>query len=357
MAEARDVLLVGSLPFENEEIAMQHALEVVGGNLLALPDGEIGEKSEKYPLGNRAAWVQAIIDLCEQDSDNWDVVTAGERGSNGFPTGYETGPKVKPKRSASEMHKYLNFRWLEYFQQSYPIFKKLREEHGQPDLKFQVGLPTGLGMTFGMMNPITALRYAGAFNKRMAYEANEIIKIATPGDVVFQLEVPGEVAMAYKLPKFMVNLALRSIIDLVNQINPNAPIGIHLCFGDLNNEALVRADTLDKLVHFTNALIEKWPKTHRLDYIHFPLAEAADPPPLDSSYYSPLKDVNMPDGVKFIAGFVHDKRTEAEHRQILKAIEDLRGHSVDIACSCGLGRRPQEVAEALIEISQKLAIS
>jgi len=54
----RKVLLVGSLPFENEEQAMQYALKLLGTNLSSLPDGEIGEKSEAYPLGTRAGWIQ-----------------------------------------------------------------------------------------------------------------------------------------------------------------------------------------------------------------------------------------------------------------------------------------------------------
>lgn len=350
----RGVLLVGSMPFANEEEAMKRALDTMGQNLLALPDGEIGEKSEQYPLGNRAAWVQAIIDLCEQDNQNWEVIDPGERGESGFPTDYDKSPRLKPKQSPSQMHQFLDFRWLSYFKRSYPIFKRLRQELEMPDLKFQVGLPTGMGITFGMMSPINALRYASAFNKRMAYEANEMVKIADPGDIIFQLEVPGELAMAYRMPKFLVDLPLRTVLGLVSQIEPQVPFGIHLCFGDLNNEALTKADSLDKMVHFSNRLIEKWPKTHELRYIHYPLAEGVEPPPLQSDYYRPLKNIVLPPEVRFVAGFVHDKRSEAEHQQILQIIETLRGHSVDVACSCGLGRRTPQAAENLMGISQRL---
>jgi len=350
----RQALLVGSMPFEDEEDAMTRALDALGTELWALPDGEIGKKSEKYPLGNRAAWVQTIIDVCEQDNENWEIVDRGVRGESGFPTGYDTGPRVKPKRSPSEMPKHLNFHWLEYFQSSYPIFKRLREERNLPDLKFQVGLPTGMGSTFGMMSPINALRYASAFNKRMAYEANEMLKIADPGDIIFQLEVPGEMAMAYRMPNFLTGISLRTVFGLVKLIEPKAPFGIHFCFGDLNNEALTRSDTLDKMVHFSNKLVEKWPHTHELRYLHYPLAEAADPPSMEASYYQSLKNIKLPPDVRFVAGFVHEKRSEDEHQQILEMIEGIRGHTVDVACSCGLGRRPAEVAQALIDMSHKL---
>ena len=102
------------------------------------------------------------------------------------------------------------------------------------DLKFQVGLPTGMGGTFGLMGPINGLRYASAFNTRMAYEANEMLKIADPGDIIFQLEVPGELAMAYRMPKFLMNLSLRTVLGLVQQIEPKAPFGVHFSFGSMS---------------------------------------------------------------------------------------------------------------------------
>ena len=94
------------------------------------------------------------------------------------------------------MHKHLDFHWLEYFQKSYPIFKRRRGERGMTDLRFQVGLPTGMGSTFGLMGLLNGLRYASAFYKRMAYEASEMLKIANSGDIIFRLEVPGEMTMA-----------------------------------------------------------------------------------------------------------------------------------------------------------------
>ena len=64
------------------------------------------------------------------------------------------------------------------------------------DLKFQVGPPTGMGGAFGLMRLLIGLRYAPVFYKRMAYEANEMLKIANSGDIIFRLEVPSEMAMA-----------------------------------------------------------------------------------------------------------------------------------------------------------------
>lgn len=355
VSREREVLLVGSMPFHDEATAMAKAMELAGSHLRSLPDGEIGERTEACPSGDRSAWVQTIMDRCERDTENWTIKKPGKRNAAGFAADYESGPRLRPKHRPSEMVGHLDFGWDAAARSSYPHFQKVRDESGREELKFQVGLPTGVGAAFGILSPPSALRYSGAFNQRLAQEANEILNFTDPGDVVFQVEVPGELALAYKLPRQLVSVATKKVIDLVERIDVGAPIGIHMCFGDLNNSALISAPSLDKAVNFTNDLIRRWPKKHPLAYIHFPLAEAADPPPVDRSFYEPLADIDLPAGTRFIAGFVHDKRSDTELRQIREHIEQIRGGLVDIACSCGLGRQDEETAERLIASCAALA--
>ena len=337
------------MPFADETTAMRIALESIGPYLKSLPDGEIGERTEACPGGTRSAWVQTIMDRCEADSANWTVVRPARRNSGGYAADYESGPRLKPKHSPRDVVGYLDFGWAEAARGSYPEFVRLREEFGLDDLKFQVGLPTGLGSTFAMMSPPNALRYAGAFSRRMAIEANEVVGFVEPGDLVFQIEVPGELALAHRLPERLVGVAVRPVVSMVRQIDASVPVGIHLCFGDLNNEALIKPSSIDKAVAFANALVAAWPSSHHLDYVHFPLAEAADPPPLDRVYYEPLAGLRIPADTRFVAGFVHPKRSDDELRTILGHIESIRGEPVAVASSCGLGRVDEAAARQAIE--------
>ena len=272
----------------------------------------------------------------------------------GFPTDYTSEPRLVPRVPPSRIHEHLDFGWLEAFRSSYPIFKRLREERGQPALKFQVGLPTGIGITFSIMSPLNALRYAPGFDRRMALEANAILDEADDGDVVFQLEVPGNLAMAYQLPAFLHRFPASGVIRLLRQVRPEAPFGVHLCFGDLNNEALIKAGSIHKAVQFTNALVARWPSTHELAYVHFPLAEAAAAPPLEAAHYAPLAQLRLPQGVRFAAGFVHPGLSDDDHATLLGIVEQHRGRPVDVACSCGLGRTPRETAERMLRVSASL---
>jgi hypothetical protein len=355
MTNRRRVLLVGSMPFQDEKAAMAKAIELAGPQLMTLPDGEIGERTEQCPNGDRSAWVQTIMDRCERDTENWTITKPGVRNAGGYAADYDSAPRLKPNHPPKEMVEHLEFGWNDAARSSYPLFKQVRNDADLPELRFQVGLPTGVGAAFGILGPLNAMRYGSAFNERLALEANDILQFTDPGDVTFQVEVPGELALAYKLPKPLVGIATKKVIDLVDRINVGAPIGLHLCFGDLNNDALISSPSLDKAVNFTNDLIKRWPSKHPLAYVHFPLAEASAPPPTDRSFYEPLAEINLPAGTRLVAGFVHDKCSDAELRQIRDHIEAVRGEPVDIACSCGLGRRDRVVATSLIEACAALA--
>ncbi len=347
--------LVGSMPFENETEAMGRALDTLGCHLHSLPDGEIGVKSSQYPKGCRSAWTQIIMDGMEADTDNWKVKKRAIRNEIGVPVHYTKASKLSPKRSPKDVEKYLNFKWLDYFKESYPIYRKLKKEKKLEYLKFQVGLPTGLGITFVVLGPINGLRYAQAFNQRMAYEANEIAKIADPNDLIFQIEVPIEVIMFHMLPPVISNIAFGSITGLIKMLNPSIPIGIHLCLGDLNNESLARISNLNNLVSFSNKLINKIPKTHKLEFIHYPLAEGSIPPTTNPVFYERLKKIKLPEHTRFIAGIVHEKLPMESQKKLVRHIEHILNRKVDIACSCGMGRRTAAIADELLNIQQELA--
>lgn len=350
----RKALLVGSMPFDNEEAAMQLALERLGPRLFSLPDGEIGEKSADYPLGKRSSWVNTAMMTLGQDRASWRVVKTETRGTDGFAVDYDHFEKLVPLRPPGEMDQHLHFGYHEFFAASYPIFQRLRTEHNAPQVKFQLGVPTGLALLFSFRNPLTGLRYVDSFNRYLASEVNQAVQQA-PNDVMVQIEVPPELFMAYKLPNPLMGLAQRSIWGLIKRITAGTPIGIHLCLGDFRNEALLAPKTLDKMVRFSNLLAAQWPSTHPLAYIHYPLAEGATPPRLEPDYYAPLQRVNLPVGAHFVAGFVHEKRTPAELGQILAAIESARGAPVAIAASCGLGRRTPEAAKQIIDLMVQVA--
>lgn len=350
----RRALLVGSLPFADEETCMERALSTLGPALFCLPDGEIGEKTAAFPKGNRIAWVVYAIEKLTQDAQSWKVVKQPVRSTvDGMAVNYDSFQKLQPRYSPANMPVHVQLGYDEFFRRSYPIFQRLRTQHNLPDLKFQLGVPTGFAMGFAFASPITWLRYTNAFNTVIAREINAVLAQAGH-DVVVQLEVPPELYAAYKLPAPLMGLALKPILDLLGKITPGARIGMHLCLGDFHNEALVHPKTLGKMVAFSNRLVKAWPTQHELVYMHYPFAEGTTPPTTDPGYYAPLRDIVLPAATRFVAGFVHEKRTPDENRHILNNIETALGQPVDIACSCGLGRRTPTTATELMSLMARL---
>ncbi|GAB3947831.1 hypothetical protein GCM10028805_20810 [Spirosoma harenae] len=333
---------------------MNRALDKLGPALFSLPDGEIGDKTPAFPKGNRIAWVVYAIEKLTSDNRNWEIVKQPVRGEDGMAINYDQFQKLKPKHSPADMPHHVTLGYDDFARRSYPIFQELRKENNLPSLKFQMGVPTGFAMGFAFASQITWLRYTKAFNTVIAREVNAVLAELGP-DVLIQLEVPPELYAAYMLPKPMIGLSLIPIKDLLAKITPGAQIGMHLCLGDFHNEALVHPKTLNKMVQFSNRLVEEWPAQHSLAYIHYPFAEAGTPPSTCAAYYAPLKDIQLPSTTRFIAGFVHEKRSVDENIGILNSIESARGQLVDVASSCGLGRRSPETADYLLDLTAQLA--
>ncbi len=145
------------------------------------------------------------------------------------------------------------------------------------------------------------------------------------------------------------------IADLARRAPEGSHWGIHLCLGDMNHRAMGRLRDVSPIVWLGNAIVDRWPAGRHLDFIHAPLAAGSEPPPLEPEFYAPLRDLRLPVGTRFVAGFVHEERTLPEQRALLAHLDELIGRPVDVACSCGLGRRSREDALATIDQAAALA--
>src|SRR3954447_18358602 len=126
-----ELLLVGSLPADSTEAALQKGAEYFGDLVFALPDGETGP---------RAAWVGYERERLARP--NPDVVVVEETAS---PTGiprhaYET--PVFAVRQGVERLRWETWPRIDDAIASYEVFTRLRDEGVIPaGLRFQVGLP------------------------------------------------------------------------------------------------------------------------------------------------------------------------------------------------------------------------
>lgn len=328
--------LVGSLPGDTPEEAMRLALERLGPHLRWLPDGETGERRD---------WIVHIIESLRSHPDL-------ELRREGAWNDYDDVPRFAVRDGHTLTGESLDFGHVAAFEHSYPLFTKLRAEHGRDDLAFQVGLPGDLDMALFTLGPTGPLRHRAAFTEAILRQIRAIHQRAGD-DVVFQIEVPAELVFVARTPgpaqPAVAGYLAGGLADLAAAAPIGTRFGIHLCLGDMNHRALGRLRDVRPVVALANALQARWPPRARLEFVHVPLAAAEEPPPNRRGFYRPLQGLALEPDVAVIAGFVHERLSPGAHRALLDHLTELAGRPVAVATSCGLGRRERESASATLD--------
>jgi hypothetical protein len=338
----RSAHLVGSTPFTDADEALDIFFTRLAPHLRTIPDGETGDRQN---------WIQGLLDSFALHPDL-------EPARPGDWSDYDRTPTYRVRRGHRFSSRRLDLGYARHFEASWPRFQARREAAGddaRPDLAFQVGIPGDFDLaifTFG--NPVAALRYRSVFRNATLRDIRAIHTRA--GDeVVYQVEVPAELVFLTRLPGPMLAPAARFLASGICRLAREAPEGsrwgIHLCLGDMNHRAYGRLQDVAPIVALAEAIIRGWPSGRRLEFLHAPLAAADEPPPVEATFYAPLARLatSLPAGTRFIAGIVHEERTLDEQRELLAGLDDLLGTPVDVACSCGLGRRSRDDALATID--------
>lgn len=341
-AETRRVHLVGTIPGADAEDALRLVQDTVGDRVTDwVPDGE---------TGNRENWIGRIVESLKQHRD-LELVSEGDWSD------YDETPVFKVKKG----HRFraVELDYYDSFAESWPEFQKARAELGRPDLLFQVGIPGPIDIAFASFG--FSLR--GSLEATRPFEDATVVDVwrihEVAGDeVVFQLEIPIELEMAARVPSRLRGTVIpwlgRQILRLIERSPEGSRWGIHLCVGDMNNKSYSHLSDATPAVLLSNALVEQFPAGRRLEFVHMPFAHGDVPPSTDEAFYTPLDDLRLPDGVRFVSGFVHEEQDVETQRQVRRLIEDRLGHPADVAAACGLGRRDREKAKANLAQSREL---
>jgi hypothetical protein len=336
----RTAHLVGAWPGRGPEHAMEAALKHLAPHLVRMTDGETGD---------RHLWVTPSM---ESFRANPDV----ELVHDGNWTDYEDTATWRVKDGVKLDPDNIRLRYALSFAGSFPAFTELRGRFGRPDLRFQVGIPAPIDLALYSFGEVVFSdpSILDACTRATVREIRQIVEQADE-DVVFQLEtVVALVAVAQADDSAQAAVARQmaaGLTGLVALAPEDTHFGCHLCLGDFHHKAYANMRDVRPLVLLANAIVAGWPQGRVLDYVHAPFAAAAEPPIAEESFYRPLSELELPEQVRFIAGFLHESLDLDAHRQLLHRIEGHAGRDVDVAAACGLGRRdtPEEAFEQMRE--------
>src|SRR5215831_18268735 len=283
----RKTHLVGSWPGDFGVHAMETALTKLAPHLLRMSDGETGDRSE---------WIRPTLE------------------------------------------------WL----RANPDVERVAESKTSQDefALFQVGIPAPFDLAviaFGANAARDDESLTQAFTRRTLDLVRQI-RAEAGDDVIFQIEtVIGLVSVARAPAAAQPAVAQRMASELLKlpaAAETGTRFGAHICLGDYHHKATSEAADARPLVLLANALTQSWPAGRPFDYIHVPFAAADEPPSFDEGWYAPLRELALPEGVRLVAGFIHEAVDVDRLADLLATVEGFAGREVDVAATCGLGRRP-----------------
>jgi hypothetical protein len=339
----KDLLLVGSMPFDTAEQTFRWACD--GGlapALPCLPDGEIGERSYWIiMLGYRLYHGHPQIETLRRPNpvdgvENWK------------PSGRQDNWSFKVREGVSAV-RFGDPGWrLGYARDainSYFVFRALREKGIIPNgIRFQVCLPLTYS-AFGSMFPERQdwpLIVPGLEAAMQAELASILAHIPAP-DLAIQWDCAVEVALTeqafgWTTQTPVPELVARTVAALAPCIPADVMLGYHLCFGTLGGWPMHRPKDLGSCVALARVMLEA--SRRRVDYIHMPVLDGAD-----DSYFAPLKSLQARD-TKIYLGVIHHMDDEAEFTRLVSAAARYLA-DFGIGAPCGFGRQPQSVAGLL----------
>lgn len=328
----RDVLLLGSVALENSEAVMAAVADALGDAVRRIPDGETGPRSKFI------TWQVPVL----AQSGRFEMLPLGPQSEWG-PNG-EFPPRIMKLKPGGGMA-FPPTGYAEAALDSYRVFARLKSE-GRigAGVRFQVGLPTPLGVLAVFMEPDGQRAAEPAYRQRLLEDVDRIAAGIPHRELSVQVDVPEEIAVWEGHNTVCLERPREDIVDklaeLMNRVPSGVELGMHLCYGDISHKHWKEPD-LGVMAAFTNAVRAKLRR--RLDYIHMPVPRDWTAP----ERFARLADFKLGAETRVYLGLVHmTDGVEGARKRITAA----RRHLADfgVAASCGLGRRdPRDIPRIL----------
>src|SRR5262245_26104059 len=358
-----NVMLVGSLPFETVEEGVQAVGSKLGGDVVAIPDGEVGPR-KMWCMFLATNTYSKHPDLVESRRPSPAVISNEEK---------PLGDKKTRPGAAKEYHwtfrmkdgvKRLDFGDLGYAaaaRHSYATFCRLRDAGVvAKGPRFQVSLvatDSGTNVYFDDVRswPLVHEAYARA----MKAEISKMLEMIPADDLVIQLDLAWEVVdlsigdeqyfpwwpqntFHEKFERYMTNL-----VDLASAVAESVPLGLHWCYGTWGGWPMTEMLDLELCVRLSNAAVTRIRR--RIDYVHMPVV--AQP---DDAFLAPLRELNIGNTRVFL-GLIHPHDGVAgANRRIDLAKKYLNDFGV--AAVCGFGREDPRQLGNILDVHKAAAL-
>jgi hypothetical protein len=329
--------LVGSIGLDSVEDVFRIVGTMFGRRLRRVPDGE---------PGSRRLWVSFQYPLLRSSPFLRPDPSGEVRKTSGFPK-LCLAEGVDPSE--------VRFGELGYAREaraSYLDFCAARARGQLPaDARFQVCLPTPMGVTYAFCTQRDLLAIDAAYEKAMLREVERLCRHIPHKDLCIQWDFCHEMIILDGQPQDhfpTINASMDDVMARMRRICEPIPadveLGIHLCYGDFGARHMIEPVDAGKMVAVANAMARSI--EHRLAYIHMPVPVERT----DDAYYRPLQSLKLAPETEIYLGLVHvadgadgtRKRMDAARRHVT---------SFGVATECGMARaRTPELVEKILAV-------
>jgi hypothetical protein len=330
-----NVHLVGSIGLDSVEEVFATVGKVLGSKLKRIPDGEPGPRrlwvSFQYPFLRSSPYIRPdpsgevrptskFPKLCLAEGVGADEVTFGELG------------------------------YVREAKGSYVDFCAARERGELPkDVRFQVCLPTPMGVTYAFCTPRDLLAIDAAYEAAMIREVERICAAIPHRDLCIQWDFCHEMIILDGQPQGQFPTLKASMDDIMQRMRRicaavpgNVELGVHLCYGDFGAKHMLEPRDMGRMVEVANAMAQAVQRP--ITYIHMPVPIART----DDTYFSPLENLRFTGEIYL--GVVHAADgVEGTKRRMATAGKYVPKFGV--ACECGIARaRKADLVKKLLEL-------
>lgn len=346
-----DVLLVGSLPFDDAETAFRSAARELGAHVGCLPDGEVGPRKDwvgMLPPHVFSGHPDLEETMAPPDHEMEQPDRDGERPPMEDLEGIWNF-RVRPGVDV----RFDDLRYGTYAVESYDIFRRLREEGTIPaGVRFQVSLPAPHSAIDGFFeDPEQWPALYDAYLDGIRGEIRRLLETIPAGELTIQWDVAWEfvdMAMGERnffrfWPRLSAEEKFQRHAEQLDGLGEGIPedtvLGFHWCYGTWGGWPMTAMPDLDLCVRMSNEAARR--VTRRVDYVHMPVVRQPD-----EAFFAPLDRLDI-GGTRVFLGLVHhtDGLDDFRRRRDL-----ARRHLAEfgIGSVCGYGRVEPELLPQIL---------
>lgn len=356
------ILLVGSIPGANAREAMRSCGEKIGDHLDCIPDGETGK---------RRIWINYLAATTYHGNDALETINRPARvnpklaeewrqpGEDWAPRGYEDHWQFRVKPNVDKVI-FEDLGYAKAAKESYPDFCDLRDEGViAADARFMVALPLSESAT----RPFVSSRedfeiLHAAYEQALLREVQDLTDCIPANDLVVQWDVcmevlaletndQNEAVFPWKPARDPMSRFIDSIKLAASNVPPRAPMGLHLCYGDLGHRHIIEPPNLQVVTSMALAALSALSRP--IDYFHMPVPRDR----ADDEYFEPLDGVDF-GTAKLYLGLIHHTGGIDTSLGLLETAQK-HASGFGVATECGFGRRAVDTMPELLDIHREIA--